>query len=398
MTSVTIPNSVTSIGYFIFRGCSGLTSVTIPESVTTIGYYAFAGCSSLPSISLPNSVEYIEIGAFHSCSSLTSVTIPNNVSGIDNSAFYKCTKLSSVTFGNRLGYIGDEAFRGCSGLTSITIPKSVSIIGEDAFRLCTGLTSIVVESGNTVYDSRNDCNALIETATNTLIKGCMNTVIIPNSVTSIGKNAFQGCIGLPSITIPNSVTSIGNNVFNGCSGLLSVTIPNSVTAIGNSAFYNCSSLTSIIIGNSVTTIGSSAFSNCSSLADVYCKAQNVPDTPSNEFEGSNIENATLHVPDGSISAYQAERPWCDFKSIVAIDESSGFNSMTTLPILVQNNGGVVSIQGADDLTPISVYNINGTLLGSDVSHHGTATISTSLQPGSVAIVKIGDKSVKTVIR
>jgi hypothetical protein len=147
----------------------------------------------------------------------------------------------------------------------------------------------------------------------------------------------------------------------------------------------------------VTTIGSSAFSNCSSLADVYCKAQNVPDTPSNEFEGSNIENATLHVPDGSISAYQAKRPWCDFKSIVAIDESSGFNSMTTLPILVQNNGGVVSIQGTDDLTPISVYNINGTLLGSDVSHHGTATISTSLQPGSVAIVKIGDKSVKTVI-
>ena len=140
-------------------------------------------------------------------------------------------------------------------------------IGESAFKRCSGLISIKVETGNNTYDSRNNCNAIIETATNALITGCQSTVI-PNSVTSIGGSAFEGCSGLTSVTIPNSVTSIGRYAFYGCSGLTSVTIPNSVTSIGSYAFYGCSGLTSVTIPNSVTAIGDLAFCGCSGLTSV----------------------------------------------------------------------------------------------------------------------------------
>ena len=129
------------------------------------------------------------------------------------------------------------------------------------------MTSISVDSDNSVYDSRNNCNAIIETATNTLIYGCKSTVI-PDSVTRIGRFAFSDCTGLTSITIPDSVTSIGYGAFEDCTGLTSVTIGNSVTSIDNSAFYGCTGLTSVTIGNSVTSIGNEAFHGCTGLTSV----------------------------------------------------------------------------------------------------------------------------------
>ena len=163
--------------------------------------------------------------------------------------------------------IGNYAFQNCSRLTSIEIPNSVTSIGNYAFNGCGGLTTIVVEKGNTVYDSRDNCNAIIKTATNTLIYGCQNT-IIPNSVTTIGNDAFSGCTSLTSITIPYSVTSIGSSAFGECYSLTSIEIPNSVETIGEYAFYGCSGLTSVTIPNSVTSIGIDAFYRCSGLTSV----------------------------------------------------------------------------------------------------------------------------------
>ena len=201
-----------------------------------------------------------------------SITIPEQVEGysvttIGDYAFLICFDLTSVTIPNSVTSIGESAFSDCSGLTSITIPNSVTTIGDYAFSSCSGLTSIIVALGNTKYDSRNNCNAIIETASNTLLYGCKKTTI-PNSVTSIGDWAFYGCSGLTSVTIPNSVMSIGNSAFRHCTSLTSVTIPNSVTIIGGRAFSGCSALTSITIPNSVTSIDSSAFSGCSKLTSV----------------------------------------------------------------------------------------------------------------------------------
>ena len=217
--------------------------------------------SDLVSIDIPEGVTSIPKDAFSSCHALTSVTIPNSVNSIGENAFQYCCGLTSITIPNSVTNIGVDAFAGCWSLTSIIIPNSVTNIGNNVFFGCSCLTSIKVENGNSKYDSRNNCNAIIETASNTLIAGCQNTVI-PNSVTSIGSYAFGGCRNLTSITIPDSVTSIGSYAFDSCYGLTSITIPNSVTSIGNSAFQYCSGLTSITIPNSVTSIGNSTFSEC----------------------------------------------------------------------------------------------------------------------------------------
>ena len=343
LTSIEIPNSVTSIGSSSFSGCSGLTSIEIP-SVTSIGSYSFYNCSGLTSIVIPNSVISIGDGAFRNCSNLISITLPfigdkkensiysnfgyifgaanassnstyipknlkeviiTKATTIGSSAFSGCSNLTNIEIPNSVTSIGEYAFSGCSGLTSIEIPDSVTRIDGNVFIGCTSLSSVIVDKNNTIYDSRNDCNAIIVTSSNRLLTGCLNT-IIPNSVTSIGDKAFSGCSGLTSIEIP-SVTSIGSYSFYNCSGLTSIVIPNSVISIGDGAFRNCSNLISItlpfigdkkensiysnfgyifgaanassnstyipknlkeVIITKATTIGSSAFSGCSNLTNI----------------------------------------------------------------------------------------------------------------------------------
>ncbi len=300
LASIEIPNSVTSIGNNAFSNCCSLKYIKvdennkvydsrencnaiietstntlivgckvtkIPNSVTSIGNKVFQYYKSLTSIEIPNSVTSIGDEAFSDCKSLVSIEIPNSVTSVGDNAFFGCEKLTSIEIPNSMKSIGDEAFSSCKSLVSIEIPSGVISISNNAFSNCSSLKYIKVDENNKVYDSRENCNAIIETSTNTLIVGCKNTKI-PNSVTSIGDYVFSYCTNLTSIKIPNKVTSIGDGAFSGCKKLTSIRIPNSVTSIGDEAFLGCESLASIEIPNSVTSIGNNAFLGCEKLTSI----------------------------------------------------------------------------------------------------------------------------------
>ena len=376
--------SVTSIGDNVFWGCSGLTSVTIPNSVSYIGKYAFA-----------------------SCSGLTSVTIPNSVS-----------------------YIGKYAFASCSGLTSVTIPNSVSYIGEAAFGGCSGLTSVTVDKNNGTYDSRDNCNAIIETSTNKLIVGCKNTTI-PNSVTSIGDRAFEGCSGLTSVTIPNSVSYIGKYAFASCSGLTSVTvdknngtydsrnncnaiietstnklivgcnntiIPNSVTSIGEFAFSDCSGLTSVAIPNSVTSIGESAFARCSGLTSVTIP-NSVTSIGSWTFYGcSGLTSVTFNAEK---CTYMGSDSFPVFNDCINLTTLNIGNKVTTIPnSAFRDCSGLSSVTIPNSVTSIGDYafsscsGLTSVTIGNSVTSIGDYAFSscsglTSVTIGN-SVTSIGD--------
>ena len=296
-------------------------------------------------VTIPNTVtyEYIEYsvtsignGAFQGCSGLTSITIPNSVTSIGNSAFYGCSGLTSITIPNSVTSIEGYAFVDCSGLTSITIPRSVTYIGWHAFFCCSGLTSIKVESGNQYYDSRNNCNAIIYTKTATLMTGCKNTTI-PNSVTTIGSDAFRRCIGLTSMTIPNSVTSIVAGAFYGCSSLTSITIPNSVMCIGDNAFYGTAWYNNHPDG--LVYVGKVLYG----------------------YKGSMPENTRIVVPDGTLGI--ASEAFIDCKNLISVVIPSSvvrmgsvidsFNHLEPIPV---DRARIFS--GCDNLAYVRVLNSN----------------------------------------
>ncbi len=405
--------SVTGIDSYAFINCNGLTSVTIPNSVKTMGIYTFALCTSLNSINLPTSLTSIENSTFSDCNSLTSITIPNSVTSIDKLAFCYCTGLSSINIPNSVTSIGERAFDYCTGLTSVTIPNSVTSIGERAFINCSGLTSIKVESGNTIYDSRDNCNAIIETAANKLIQGCNNT-FIPNSVIEIGNYAFEGCTGLTSVNIGNSVTEIGENAFYRCTGLTSVTIPNSVTSIGQYAFYYCSGLTSVKIGNSVTSIGQSTFQYCTGLTSVTipnsvltignlafsgCSGLATINIPSSVTEiGSSAFNGTSwynNQPDGLVYAgniaYKYKGTMPENTSIVLKDGCSGiagqaFSRCTGLISIIIPNSvksiGVSAFYRCSSLSSIFIPNSVTSIKGNTAFDECLALASIEVESGN----------------
>ena len=365
LTSIKIPNSVTSIGESAFRGCESLTSIEIPNSVTSIGEgafsscnltsveignsvtsigdYAFSNCSSLTSVIIGNSVTSIGNSAFAYCSSLTSIVIPNSVTSIGNSAFDRCTSLTNLVIGSSVTSIGYSAFFACSSLTSIQIPNSVISIGYSAFRGCSSLISIVVDSGNTKYDSRNGCNAIIETASNTLIVGCQNT-IIPNSVTSIGDSAFNGCYSLTSIEIPNSVTSIGDDAFSWCD-----------------------------------------------LTEIKCWATTPPTIYYNTFSSYSAE---LYVPAGCKESYEAAKYWNNFTNIIEVTLDA--------PVTLNDNNAIVATIGENIVVKnatvgsvVRVYTADGAMIASEFATEGDVIIEAPAK--GIYVVKVGKQTVKVII-
>lgn len=271
LTNVVIPNSVTSINGFAFDHCTSLESIVIPESVTNIAYYAFSN-TSIASIDIPVSVTSIGPYAFENCSLLKSIEIPSSVTSIASYTFRNCTSLESVEIGNSVKIIDKAAFLNCSKLAKIKIPDSVTSIGEVAFGNCTSLEDVYyegdIEDWLKILFSSEYSNPM-RYATNLYFGGKLVTdVVVPEFVTSIDSMEFYNWTSLKTITIPDSVTSIGDNAFANCYSLTNIDIPYSVISIGNNAFVNCNSLTNVVIGDSVTSIGDFAFDSCSSLTSV----------------------------------------------------------------------------------------------------------------------------------
>ena len=252
---------------------NGIGIMKFEDDLTFIGPFAFTGNQKLKTIILPSKITRIETWdpPFGGCTSLISIVLPDNLEYIGDMVFSGCSALQAINIPNNVTTIGSEAFNGCSSLTSITIPNSVTSIGDYAFWNCSSLTKT-----NYTGDIAGWCNIKFGSGANPIYYSHnfyindqeIKDLVIPNSITSIGDEAFAGCSSLTSVTIPNSVTSIGYQAFSGCSSLTSVTIGNSVTSIGYQAFSNCSSLTSVTIGNSVTSIRDCAFWNCSSLTSI----------------------------------------------------------------------------------------------------------------------------------
>ena len=265
ITSIVIPPIIKRIPSHLFYGLKNLKTIIIPNSVTSIGDDAFSGCSGLTDIEIPNGVKSIGSSAFAGCSGLTDIEIPNGVKSIGSSAFAGCSGLTDIKIPNGVKSIGSSAFAGCTGLTSIVIPSSVKRIGESVFRNCDSLNHIEVDIDNNNYDSRGNCNAIIEKKSNILVAGCSSS-IIPDGVISIGDRAFSGC-KCDTIKIPDSVTIIGAYAFSG-SKFNTITIPNGVISIGDRAFSWCKQLRSIVLPSSIERLGESVFCACLNLQTI----------------------------------------------------------------------------------------------------------------------------------
>lgn len=389
-TNIEIKEGTTALLANVFSGCSGLTSISIPNSVKSIGGGAFWRCNNLTSITIPDDVSRIEDNTFSYCSSLTSVNIPSGVTSIGYNAFSECNSLTSVhitdlsawckidfngngsnpleyahhlflngteikdlVFPDDITSIVARLFSGCSGLTSVTIPNNMTSISQDAFDYCSGLTSVIFH-----------CQQI-----GSWFSGLtgVNTVTIGDEVTSIGDNAFKNCSGLASITIPEGVTSIGNNAFSGCSSLASVTlhcqqvgswfsglssisdltIGDDVTSINENAFKNCSGLTSVTIGSSVTNIGSEVFSGCNNLGSVTVRAENPPVAQQNTFPKYTME---LKVPENAAQTYMETEPWSNFTTIKTLAGTEVQKKKCAMPIITVSDDRLYYVSETEGVT------------------------------------------------
>ncbi len=290
IVNLVIPNDVSAIKQYSFMGAS-IVSVDVGESVDTIGWCSFSYCTLLDSIVFHNSLVSIQGKSFRGCSNLRTIIIPSHTTEIQDEAFGECSNLSCLIIGDSVSYIGAGAFVGCSGLSKIHIPKAVTCIGIRAFESC-ALDTIIVNEDNPIYDSRNNCNAIIETASNTLVVGCKNT-IIPSSIISIGDRAFADVKSLKTIIIPDSVLFIGTYAFGACDSLKDVSIGKSVSVIGNSSFSSYYAAYNMIIN---------------------CKASYPPNVSGGIF--TYMQHPVFFVPCESVDAYQSSTFWSNYSNSI----------------------------------------------------------------------------------
>ena len=397
--------SVTVTGHALdYEHATG--ALNIPESVnyqgtdyavTNIGNAAFLYYFYLTSLTLPNSLTTIENSAFAYCSGFTGdLIIPNSVITIEESAFFTCYSFDGdFVLGNSLTTIGDGAFNSCDGLHGVlNIPSSVKSIGTLAFRYC-NFSGMTVDPANTVFDSRDNCNAVIVTETNELIMGCVNSVI-PNTVTAIGENAFCG-LALTSINIPNSVITIGAGAFSFCFDLTGdLTIPNSVQTIGSGAFFQCSGFDgTLTIGSGVTYIGDEAFRKCSH----FSKAVSLATTPAElgfEYAGMVFNEfgcQVLTVPYGCATAYQNSN-WYDpfglngFYEFIEAEPTAFAEVENTISTVYPNpTKSMVKIE-AEGLKTICVFNTTGAKVFETSASGNAFEYDFSHQGAGVYLIKI----------
>ena len=365
LSSVFIPSSVTTIGSNAFEDCKQLADVIIPEGVTDIEMYAFYRCEGLTSIKMPSSLLHIALGAFSDCTQLTEVSIPENsqLTELGTSAFSRCSHLKRIYLPKSLKSLGGDVFNNCTSLESIELPEGIPSIDSNTFQHCESLTSVQIPASVTLigFSAFHGCSAL---ASVTFAEGCQLTQIeaeafaycirlssikLPESVYNIGYNAFCNCENMTSIYIPQGVSQIGReafmdcyklesvvlpshletiewNTFAYCHSLTSIIIPEGITNILNNAFFGCDKLAEVELPNTLTKIGDNAFYGCTSLKRVishieqpFSIARNVFEWLSEEEEKSLFSTATLYVPLGTKSLYEASGTWSQFPNIIEDD-------------------------------------------------------------------------------
>ena len=383
--------------------------LNIPESVnyegvdyavTSIGNSAFLYYFYLTSLSLPNSLTTIENSAFAYCSGFTGdLIIPNSVVTIEESAFFTCYNFNGdLVIGNSVTTIGDYAFDDCNGMHGVlNIPSNVESIGSSTFRYC-AFGGMTVDPANPVFDSRDNCNAIIRTSTNELVTGCVNTVI-PNSVTSIGENAFCGLLGLTEIKIPNSITAIGDGAFAFCFDLTGdLTIPNSVKTIGTGAFFQCEGFDgTLTIGESVEFIGDYAFRDCNHFTGAVSLATTPPELGNEPGWGcvvfQNFGFSILTVPFGCADAYKNSN-WYDpmglngFYGFIETEPSAVTEVENVVSAVYPNpTKGLVKIE-AENIKNVSVYNSLGQIIFENAANSDVFEYDFSGQEAGVYFIKV----------
>ena len=396
VTDLVIPDGTTEIKDYVFQGGRCIKSVTIPNSVTSIGVAAF-DCDGLTAVNISDLSAWLNItftshnysnpnysnplGRAHNLylngELVTNLVIPDGITEIKDYAFENGDCISSVTIPNRVTSIGEKAFSDCSNLTSIEIPNSVTSIGTEAFKDC-GLASVEIPGS-------------VASIGQSAFRSCGNLLYVTmlNGIEAIGDEAFSECINLTSVVFPNSITTIKTNTFWGCYNLATVTIPNSVTSIGTGAFQDCSSLASLTIPSSVTSIEEAAFHGCIKLAEIYSLNPTPPTIRTGSFDLQNYTTATLTVPEGSLSAYHTDDYWSFFQNIRETDFSGAGEVVDTGISIIAESGKIV-ISGADNAV-ITVYNTNGQIV-----YNGTETTVNGLARG-IYIVQVGEQTFKVAL-